>query len=123
MGSGFQVDMGQLGSLITNLEDAKESMTSADDALKNVSARDLGSVGLDSAGSAFQHRWGYGIGKLAHLAAQMTTGLQQTKQNYQDTETEIANAFSGSGDGASEGTGAGTGLASAISDRLSGGAQ
>jgi uncharacterized protein YukE len=112
MGSGFQIDLGQLGSLVTNLTDAKESMTSADDALKNASAHDLGSAGLDSAGAAFAHKWGYGIGKIAGLAGQMSTGLRQTQKNYQDAETEIATAFAGSDQAGSP-----------ISQRLSGGAR
>ena len=121
MGSGYQIDLGQMGSLITNLTDAKESMTSADDALKNASPQDLGSGGLDSAGAAFAHKWGYGIGKIAHLAGQMTTGLDQTRKNYQDTEDEIAKVFSVPENGANT---VGTGVAaagSAISQRLSGG--
>jgi uncharacterized protein YukE len=123
MGSGFQIDLGQMRSLITTLTDAKESMTSADDALKNASAQDLGSAGLDSAGAGFAHKWGYGIGKIAHFAGQMTTGLRQTQQNYQDTEDEIANVFGGSDNGGGANA-VGTGVAaagSAISQRLSGG--
>jgi hypothetical protein len=123
MGSGYQIDLGQLGSLITNLTDAKESMTSADDALKNASPQDLGSTGLDSAGASFAHKWGYGIGKIAHLAGQLTTGLQQTQKNYQDTETEIATVFSGSNGGSASAVGSGVVAAgSAIPQRLSGGA-
>ncbi|HEX3647713.1 MAG TPA: hypothetical protein VHV49_04745 [Pseudonocardiaceae bacterium] len=140
MGSGFQVDLGQMKSLISTLSDAKDAMTSADDALKSASPQDLGSAGLDSAGGAFRDKWTYGIGKLADLAKDMTAGLQATEKAYQDVEDGIAQAFNkaaagagsaagavgaGAGAVASAATGAGAAATtvSPISDRLSGGAR
>jgi uncharacterized protein YukE len=137
VGSGFQVDLGQMKSLITTLSDAKDAMSSADDALKSASPQDLGSAGLDSAGGAFRDKWTYGIGKLADLAKDMTAGLQQTEKAYQDVEDGIAQAFNkaaagaagavGAGAAASVGAGAGAAASGAqttvspISERLSGG--
>lgn len=137
MGSGFQVDLGQMKSLITTLSDAKDAMSSADDALKSASPQDLGSAGLDSAGGAFRDKWTYGIGKLADLSKDMATGLQQTEKAYQDVEDGIAQAFDKAAAGAAGAVGAGAAASvaggagaaasgaqttvSPISERLSGG--
>jgi hypothetical protein len=122
-------------SLISTLADAKDAMTSADDALKSASPQDLGSAGLDSAGGAFRDKWKYGIGKLADLAKDMTAGLQQTEKAYQQVEDGLAQAFnkaaagagavaSAAGVGAAAGAGVGAATTvSPISDRLSGGAE
>lgn len=148
MGSGFQVDLGQMKSLISTLSDAKDAMSSADNALKSASAQDLGSAGLDSAGGAFRDKWTYGIGKLADLAKDMTAGLQKTEQAYQESEDAISQAFNkaaasmaaaggaagaagavGAGAAASVAAGAGAAASGAqttvspISERLSGGAR
>lgn len=132
MGNGFQVDMGQLSTLINTLEDAKDAMTNADNALQNASAQDLGSAQLDSAGSAFRDKWTYGIGKLSDLADKMTEGLQNTQKTYASCETAIEDAFNKAGAGVAAGAGAvgaaravGSAVAdgaSQISQRLSGGA-
>lgn len=133
MGNGFQVDLGQMKSLISTLADAKDAMTGADDALKSASPRDLGSAGLDSAGGAFRDKWTYGIGKLADLAKDMTAGLRQTEKAYQQVEDGIAGAFDKAAAGAgtvagAAGAAAGAGAIAAttlspIADRLSGGAR
>jgi uncharacterized protein YukE len=124
-------------SLITTLSDAKDAMSSADDALKSASPQDLGSAGLDSAGGAFRDKWTYGIGKLADLSKDMATGLQQTEKAYQDVEDGIAQAFDKAAAGAAGAVGAGAAASvaggagaaasgaqttvSPISERLSGG--
>jgi hypothetical protein len=121
VGNGFQVDMGQLSTLINTLEDAKDAMTNADNALQNASAQDLGSARLDSAGSAFRDKWTYGIGKLSDLADKMTEGLQNTQKTYASCETAIEDAFNKAGAGVAAGSAVADG-ASQISQRLSGGA-
>jgi conjugal transfer/entry exclusion protein len=127
VGSGFQVDMGQLAQMLTTLSDAKDSMSSADDALKDASPQDLGSASLDSAGGSFRDKWTYGIGKLADLAQDMTGGLEATKKAYQQCESAIADAFDKSAGGGAGAVGAAAGAAagsgaSQIAQRL-GGAQ
>jgi hypothetical protein len=113
--------MGQLSTLINTLEDAKDAMTNADNALQNASAQDLGSARLDSAGSAFRDKWTYGIGKLSDLADKMTEGLQNTQKTYAGCETAIEDAFNKAGAGVAAGSAVADG-ASPISQRLSGGA-
>lgn len=127
MGSGFQVDMGQLAQLVSALSDAKDAMSSADDALKDASPSDLGSASLDSAGGSFRDKWTYGIGKLADLAHDMTGGLEATKKAYHECESAIADAFGKASGGAAGAVGAAAGSAvgagaSQIAQRL-GGAQ
>jgi hypothetical protein len=122
--------MGQLAQMVTTLSDAKDAMSSADNALKDASPSDLGSASLDSAGGSFRDKWTYGIGKLADLAHDMTGGLEATKKAYQECESAIADAFgkaSGGAAGAAGAVGAAAGSAvgagaSQIAQRL-GGAQ
>ena len=112
MSSGYQIDLGELGSLITTLRDAKDSMDSANNALKDASARDLGTSGLDGAGGDFQDKWGYGIGQIADLSGKMTTGLSDTQKTYQNAEDSISKLFpnpgGSSGGGGSRGGGTGS---------------
>ena len=120
MSNGFQVDLDAMSSLITTLVDAKDAMTSADNALKDASAEDLGSAGLDSAGAAFRDRWKYGIGKIAGLARDMADGLQQTRTAYLDSDSQVAAMFSEAAEEAAAGA-SGEAAGSEISRRLSGG--
>ncbi|MGH3624427.1 MAG: hypothetical protein ACRDQ5_22020 [Sciscionella sp.] len=122
MAEGYQIDIGAMKSLVSTLEHAKESMTSASGALKDASPRDLGGAGLDSAGKDFCETWEYGIGKIADLAGKMTGGLQDTLKTYQQAEREISKLFSGDGGEAASGAGSGTPTADThISRALSGG--
>ena len=119
MGSGFQVDIGAMDQLINTLQDAAQSITDADNALKNASAQDLGSHELDSAGGDFQDRWTYGTGKISDLAGQIVQNLQTTVTAYQDCDTQVGKMFGGSGpdDGSGSGTGDGSGSGSGTTMR------
>lgn len=108
MSSGFVVDLGRMASLVETLTDVKDSMSEANDALKDASAQNLGSARLDDAGAAFRDKWTYGIGKLADLAQSMTEGLAQTDKAYSATEAELAQLF---------------GTSSGLTGRLAGGAR
>ncbi|MGH3633977.1 MAG: hypothetical protein ACRDTS_07775 [Mycobacterium sp.] len=124
MGNGYRIDLGEMKSLTTTLEQAKESMNSADSALGDAAPQDLGSAGLDGAGKGFTDKWGYGIGKIADLAGKMTGGLQDTLKTYQQTEDNISKLFpDGGGASGSSGTSGGPDSSgSAIAHRLAGGA-
>lgn len=119
MGDGYRVDLGAMTSLVSTLQHAEESMTSANDALKDASPQDLGSAGLDSAGKDFQDTWEYGIGKIADLAGKMAGGLGDTLKTYRSAEDSISKLFPASGSGGGGGGPAGN-PGSAISARLGG---
>lgn len=125
MGNGYQIDLGEMKSLVSTLENAEESMKGADNALKDASPFDLGSAHLDSAGKAFQDAWEYGIGKIADLSGKMTEGLQGTLKTYQEAEDNISKLFpngsdSGGGSTGHGGTPPGDAIGSAISNKLAG---
>lgn len=93
MAGGYKVELGELETLVSTLENAEKSMTSANDALRDSSAKDLGSASLDKAGNDFQDKWEYGIGKLAELSEKMAKGLKQTEKTYEHAEQEIKKLF------------------------------
>jgi hypothetical protein len=93
MAAGYQVDLGQMGTLITTLQQAKEQMTNANKALAESSPNDLGSREIDAAGGEFQDRWKYGIGKIAEFSGAVVDGLTKAKQVYAEVETKTAEAL------------------------------
>jgi hypothetical protein len=93
MSGGYRVDLGRMGSLITTLEQAKERMTNANNALKNSSPSDMGSRDIDSAGGEFQDRWEYGIGKIAEFSGTVAEGLSKAKQVYGEMEQKVVDAL------------------------------
>ncbi|MEC3978189.1 hypothetical protein [Amycolatopsis sp. H20-H5] len=99
MSGGYRVDLGRMGSLITTLEQAKERMTNANNALKNSSPSDMGSRDIDSAGGEFQDRWEFGIGKIAEFSGTVAEGLSKAKQVYAEMEQSVIDAL---GQGQSE---------------------
>lgn len=94
MGSGFQVDVSAMDQLVSTLKNAAQSITDANNALKNSSPEDLGSNDLDSAGGDFQDRWTYGTGKISDLTGQIVDALQDTVKAYQDCDSQIGQQFS-----------------------------
>ena len=93
MAGGYRVDLDQMGTLITTLQQAKEQMTNANKALGESSPNDMGSRDIDAAGGEFQDRWNYGIGKIAEFSGAVVDGLTKAKQAYADMETNTAQAF------------------------------
>lgn len=88
-GGGYRVNLEQMDTLITTLQQAKERMTNANNALKNSSASDMGSRDIDSAYGEFQERWEYGIGKVAEFSGTVAEGLAKARQVYADMEQKV----------------------------------
>ncbi|MCU1681532.1 MAG: hypothetical protein JWQ81_2271 [Amycolatopsis sp.] len=127
MAGGYQVDLNEMGTLITTLQQAKDRMTDANKALGDSTPSDMGSREIDSAGAEFQDRWKYGIGKIAEFSGAVVDGLTKAKQAYADVESEAIAALGQSPSGQPSPTPvtttpAPTGAQSVITDRLGGGA-
>ena len=118
---GYLLQMQQMGVLIDNLTDAAESISSANDKLKDASPNELGSHAIDQAGRAFQDRWEHGTEKIAEATEGMVAGLQQTQRDYQRIEDEISGLFPSGGAGATSGAASAANPDSAISTALDGG--
>ncbi|GAA1966876.1 hypothetical protein [Amycolatopsis minnesotensis] len=121
MSGGYRVGLAEMGSLITTLGQAKERMTSANKALGDSSPVDMGSREIDTAGSDFQDRWEYGIGKIAEFSGSMVEALNAAKKLYQEMDDNVADMLRKSGgDGAAPAPVPEPGKRSAIADRLDG---
>ncbi|MDG3011282.1 hypothetical protein G4X40_14090 [Rhodococcus sp. D2-41] len=86
MSGTLKVDLAAFGELIDTVGRAADALKQSSGALKNVSARDLGTHSLDSAAARFQDRWGYGIEKIAYASATMVDGLKETRTTYAKAE-------------------------------------
>ena len=93
MSGGYEVDPERMRSLIATLDRARERMTSAGNALKDASARDLGSHDIDAAGGRFRDRWEYGIAKIGAFSGTVAEGLTQAERVYAETEQKVAGAL------------------------------
>jgi hypothetical protein len=122
MAGGYRVDLAQMGTLITTLETAKDRMTSANKALGESSPRDLGSDDIDDAGEDFQHRWKYGIGKIADFSGTVAEGLAKAKDVYAKMEQSVTGALGPSQGSPSAPPPPPPPGQSGIADRLGGGA-
>lgn len=126
---GYQVDLTEMNTLITTLDQAKERMTAANGALAGLTPADLGSYEIDHAATDFKNRWHYGIGKIADFCGGLVDALNQVKQLYNDMETKVAAALgtpsAGAGavadGGGSPATGVGTAVGSADDGMVGGG--
>jgi hypothetical protein len=97
MPDGYRLDLGGMGRLIDQLANAEERMTKANNNLRASTASDMGSLNVDRAGSDFQDRWEYGIGKLAESAGKMVEGLAATRKQYQQADQATAQYFPAAG--------------------------
>lgn len=118
-GGGYRVNLEQMDTLVTTLQQAKERMTNANNALKNSSASDMGSRDIDSAGGEFQERWEYGIGKVAEFSGTVAEGLAKARQVYADMEQKVTETLGKAG-GQAEQPAPVPPARSAINDRLDG---
>jgi len=89
MTGGYQVDLGEMNKLVTTLGQAKDRMTAATRSLAESAAKDLGSADIDKAGSDFQDRWEYGIGKVADFTGSVVEALTKTKNIYAEMEDKV----------------------------------
>lgn len=87
------VELESLAGLIGSLASSAEHMSSATGALKSVASADLGSGDLDSAAEDFQHKWGYGIGRISDAANKITDELRSAKSTYESIEQEAKAAL------------------------------
>lgn len=99
---GYHVEIEQMGMLINQLAGAAENIGRANNALRDASPSDLGSVGIDRAGRGFQDRWEHGCERISEATEGVTSGLQDSRQYYRRVEHEIARLFPG-GDGTATG--------------------
>ncbi|WP_158881840.1 hypothetical protein [Amycolatopsis anabasis] len=93
---GYQLQIDELGKLITDLETAADRMTDANKRLGG--SRFFGELGNDrlgEAGGEFEDAWEYGIEQLGDSAEDVTERLKQAKGKYQELEAEYGDLFQG----------------------------
>ncbi|MGH3520721.1 MAG: WXG100 family type VII secretion target [Haloechinothrix sp.] len=109
MSGGYAVHIGELGKLITTLEEAADQITDANKTLSAVGELEgmMGNDRLASEAKGFDDTWEYGIEKLAEAASAVSERLLEAKKNYQALEEMTADAFGGTGGLGSEVPGGG----------------
>lgn len=93
MSGGFQIDIDQVGGLVSTLEDAGDRMTRANNALKDLSPSDMGSDEIDESAGEFQDRWEHGIEKIIEFSASLTDGLRKARDLYVEIDGGAASAL------------------------------
>lgn len=93
MGDHFKVEVNDLDRLITELHNSQDDMRKALSALKDVGPKSTGSEALDNACDEFHDSWDNTIKKIADSAQALEERLKQTKNNYEQTEQAIREAF------------------------------
>lgn len=92
---GYSVQLAELGELIDKVAQAAERIADASAALRGAAPSDLGSAGIDRAGSAFHDRWEHGTRRIGQFSGQIVEALGQTRRDYQAVEDAIARALGG----------------------------
>lgn len=106
MAAGFTIDLDEVSTLVDTLDHAEERMTRANDRLRDVGPKDLGSPYIDQAAAEFQDDWEHGIEKIAELTGDITEGLRKAIKHYRELDESIKDAYSGGDPGVVSGTAA-----------------
>lgn len=93
MGDHFSVEVNDLDRLIRELHNSQDNMRKALNALKDVGPKSTGSEALDNACDEFHDSWDNAIKKIADGTQAIEERLKQTKNNYEQTEQAIRDAF------------------------------
>lgn len=116
MSTGFEIDLNEMNTLVNTLEHAEERMTRANDRLRDLGPKDLGSPFIDEAAADFQDRWEDGIDSIADLTGDITEALRAAMKVYRKIDESVQDTFSGD-----QGkVGGSAGVDSEISRRLAG---
>ncbi|MDH6567410.1 hypothetical protein M2160_002431 [Streptomyces sp. SAI-117] len=97
MAGYYKVELGALARLTTQLGECGDTMRSAMQQLKDIGPDGSGYAELEAACDEFQNKWGYGIGLIADVTAEITQGLSETRKVYETLEEQIAEAFKAGG--------------------------
>lgn len=90
----FTIDPGRMKTLLDRLDQVEDRMRGAQERLKKVGPKGLGTDGLDDACDDFQDDWGDGIKRIAEASQQLHEGLKKTLESYQSTEQDLQQGFS-----------------------------
>jgi peptidoglycan hydrolase CwlO-like protein len=93
VGDHFKVEVNDLDRLIKELHNSQDNMRKALNALKDVGPKSTGSEALDNACDEFHDSWDNAIKKIADGTQAIEERLKQTKNNYEQTEQAIRDAF------------------------------
>ncbi|MDH6128516.1 hypothetical protein [Kitasatospora sp. GP82] len=93
MGDFFRVEIGDLDRLLQQLQQSQQELHTALNAMRDTGPKTTGSKALDHACDDFQHGWGDEIKMLAEGTEQISTGLNEVRKNYAESEQGINDAL------------------------------
>lgn len=90
---GFTVDVGDLASLRTDLDRARDHLGGALGAMRDVGAMSLGTGDLDRACAEFQQSWAHGLRKISECVGVVRAGIDGTRESYADVERVLTDGL------------------------------
>ncbi|QWF80672.1 WXG100 family type VII secretion target [Amycolatopsis sp. CA-230715] len=99
MAGFFQVDVDALQRFTTSLQQSREHMETALNALRSTGAGQVGTKDLDEAADDFQDRWRYGLGQLKDKITHTNEGVDKAHHAYRETDDQLAKALKQLADG------------------------
>ncbi|MFE1176242.1 hypothetical protein [Streptomyces sp. NPDC058773] len=93
VGEKFSVDTGELGDFMRTLKKAHESLDSVRKLMNQTNSDRMGTGELDEACNDFQEHWKYGSEQIAEQTKKLTEAVSKTKQNYEEVEQALEEAF------------------------------
>ncbi|MEU7204331.1 hypothetical protein [Streptomyces sp. NPDC045470] len=93
MGNNFSVDTGELGDFMRTLKKAHDSLEEVRKHMNQVTSDPMGTDDLDQACNDFQEHWKYGSEQIAEQTKKLTDSVSKTKQNYEEVEQALEDAF------------------------------
>jgi hypothetical protein len=81
-----------LDAISANLEQSRQGLEQALNAMRDGTAAGLGSPELDAACADYHDAWQYGLGQLASCVDTVRAGIDSVKQLYLQNDAEIAQA-------------------------------
>ncbi|OLT44191.1 hypothetical protein BJF85_20125 [Saccharomonospora sp. CUA-673] len=99
MSGGYSVNIDELGTLITTLDEGAQEIRRANKQLADKGRGDFGSPLLVEAAGAFDEEWEWGLGKLDEAAENVIERLESAKRNYQELEDTVQESIAKVGEG------------------------
>ena len=93
----FQVDVAELGALVSTLTRAEHTLQDALDALRATGPASIGTSTLDRACQEFQQHWRYGLQQIQQQVGDTAEGVRGVARSYAEAERRTLAALAAAG--------------------------